>query len=627
MNINQNFGFSYVTTFSVSSDFLSAFDVDWGDGNYSESWPHFHSYNSSGEYTVRILGCSALSSIQYIETVCVEDYVKPTLEIIQDPLFSYVGQGEIFQLGVSSLTPNITLHFYSSGSESVPYSEPSGFWDHLNPRWRFLDINNNVISMITLSGTPMTYEADNKTHTVGYSAGYTFKYIDDMPNTPILFVTLETNHSNSRVYSGIPHEVVPIIPNSLCITEDGVRPIYSLQWAGVPIPYVISVCNDEYPSSTILHYISGTIVNAKLISECTWLDNSIVLDTIYLKDENCFHTGGYLMSSITIPTTEIPSVSTVIVPIQCNFSGTYDYKTVRIPAQKAKIVVSAEVSYLGNNYSLSGTSNEFTIYPFEEFHSFRRRGESENLAEKLKYYAFTDRMRNFPTLWEYVDSIFGTDLDSLGSRAFFGIDRFVDQHGDIDRCNIRSLLGNAKMMDVNSDDYGLDAPHAVQRILDLASIPLEKIVGTRCVCNTNFQNCENCCGGNVCRQCGFDKRSNVGSPLTMSDYVTAGVPILYKEQSGSVYEIFNVVSQNNQNVYQLHTLSGGPFENTSLTNFCFYKWDNAPQGNPLESEIDYLSEFTTISPNISSMDEWFGDGGVIEEVLNYTILKGLGLHS
>ena len=239
--------------------------------------------------------------------------------------------------------------------------------------------------------------------------------------------------------------------------------------------------------------------------------------------------------------------------------------------------------------------------------------------------AFTDRMRTHPELWDYVDSLMGDGLESIGNKMFFGVDRFQDQHADLDRCNLKSLLDMSSKLDVNVDDYALDTPSDVKRILDMASMPLEKIVGGRCVCNTNFSECEACCGANVCGLCGFDKTTNIGSTITNTEFVTAGEDIIYKEKTGNVYEIVHVMPQDGEDVFLINTLSADCLSDRE--DICYYRWDKNAQGNPIESEIDYNSQHTTIDPSLSSAEDWFGDGGVIEEILNYVIIKGLELDS
>lgn len=623
MNINLNTGFSKTTVFSISGEDIEGFDVNWGDGTISNTQPYIHVYPNAGNYSILVIGCSGLSGTVLTENVCVEDQYPASINIIDYPTYTIAGSVGTFVVEVISPESNITLHFYASGSDSRPYSQPEGFWDHLDPRWRFLDENDNIISTATFSAEPI--EVD--TNTVAYSATYTFKYIDDMPKDVVLFVTQEIPDHNSRVYSAITHTVSGELPTHICITEDGVRPIYSMQWAGVPVPYMISFCSEN---SKLMHYISGNILSANFSSICSVITDSVNITTISVKDENyCFYTGGYLLTSTTINPDQISPPTIDIEYDECSDDRVPIFTEYRLPARDSKLTVVGEATYDGNTVTVSGVSNTFSVYPFEEYNKFRRLGESEDLGEKLKYYAFTDRMRNYSGLWEYVDALMGSDRKSLGSKAYFGIDRFVDQHSDIDRCNIKSILDSASEIGIVVDDYALnDMPYEIKRILDLASMPLEKIVGSRCFCNMNFSSCNGCVGKNVCGTCGFNKKDNVGDQLTTSDYITAGTDILYIENGGSTaFEILHVLPQGGSNVYPLSTLTASPIYESGLNNYCFFKWNNAFQGNPIESEIDYLSPFTSINPQLSSAEDWYGDGGVFEELLNYNLIKGLGLDS
>lgn len=599
MEITPISGLSNITQFTLSSVDLDNVSIIWGDGTISDEINH--TYETPGTYNIIVNGCSATDAADFTYTVCVSNYISPSVTISTPAVSSIAGVGETFTATVISTFDNITLNFYASGSDSRPYESPPKFWDHLDPRWRFLDTAGNIITTATFSGTPILYD----TTVVAYSANYEFKYIDDMPKNVVLFVTQHIPDHNSRVYSAIQHAVSGEMPTSVKISEDGTNPIYFLQYAGIPIPYLITMSSDN---SNLLHYVSANIISAEFSSICSVVSDQIYTETIPVLDSNsCFYTGGYLLTSTIIDPAQIPEPTVSIDPRECNNESDLIYSEYRIPARDAKITVVAEVSFNGNTATISGESDVFSIYPFSEYNKFRRIGESEDLGEHLKYYAFTERMRNHSMLWEYVDSIMGTDLESFGPRTYFSIEKFVDQHSDIDRCSIRSIIDSSKKMGVTIDDYSIsDMPYSIKRILDIASMPLEKIVGTRSVFVS-------------------EDYSNIGDELTLTDYISAGQDILYKENGGStVMETFHVMPQST-NVFLLSTLSATPFNNGGINNYCFFKINTDNLDTPIESEIDYLSEFTTINPQLSTAEDWFGDGGVIEELLNYNLIKGLGL--
>lgn len=596
---------------------LSNFNIDWGDGTDNISLSH--NYSDVGEYTIIVDACrSSTTSIVSTVDVCVNPGIVDQVYFSVYPVSSYTGCGSTFEITFSALQLP-TFYFYSSGSNSNPYQQPQNFWSHLKPQWRFTDENNNFIETISVSATNITALS-----TVGVSGTYTFKYVDDMPGSTNLFVTMEVVDAgiNSRVYASVPHSIIALEPTDLVITQDGIRPINQIQWSGVPIPIVISVANLNSNCSNILHYTSGSLISANITGRCSTIDENIPLQTFELFDENCFSTGGYILTSITI--TAIPPISVQGIFDPCEYE-TQEKEYIRRYAMDTQIFAKAVVSDGVNNFTLTGISNTFSIYPFENFYTFRRHGESHNISDDLNYYGFTEYIKQHENLWKYSDAILDDSIDSLGTNLYYKIDQFVKNTQDLDRCDLKSLRNAATELDVVFEDYNLSFPNELNRIVELASLPFQKLIGTRCVCNTNFYKCENCCNTNVCKLCGFDKRTNIGDILSFTDYITAGTPILYRETGSQIYEIFNVLPQGGQNVFQLQTLTAQNFD--TITDYCFYEWDSTYQNNPIESEIDYQSEFNMISPTVTSITEWYDENGILEEMINYTLTKGLELDS
>lgn len=612
MFLNYNTGFTNISEITILPSF-SAFSVSWGDGTYSNKYPHNHVYSSDGEYIISIEGCSANSAISLQETVCIEDLIKPSIEFETYSLSSYAGDGAEFKIQIQSPYPETTIYFYASGSNSVPHKGEDGFWDHLNPRWGFFkNADRQPFDFLKTQGTPiLTGGVDNP---ISYYSEIEFKYIDDMPGNVILFATMGVPFGeNSRIYAATDHEIVGLPPTKLKISEDGIQNINKTQWAGVPIPFVISFSNDV---SNILHYVSGGIVTSQIISDCHPVTSSIISQTINLYDENCFNSGGYLLSSITIDPELIDPIKETTISIPC--SNEIETIQTRIPAFNCKLTVSAIGVFDGQEYTLTGESTPFLIYPFDEFYKFRRIGESENLSEQLNYYAFTDRMRGHSLLWDYINGIMGDGLESLGTKSYFGIERFVDQISDIDRCNLKSIIDKAEMMDVSIDDYGINSfPTGIRRILDVASIPIEKIVGTKCKCIMNFFTPID---GSTkkCKICGIVHDSNLGSVISLNDYVLNGEELIYLDKNGGdTYGIFNVVIEEDSTV--LSAL------NLEFDRYCYYRWNKSGTFPQIECEIDYDSPHTSLSPEISSVEDWYGDGGIIEELLMFEFIKNLEL--
>jgi hypothetical protein len=614
-------GYRNVTefTFIVSPTANDSF-VNWGDSSFDSSSNVTHIFSSIGIFNSYGGTCSSTSAFSI--SVYNGEYFSDKITVERDAISSVVSCPFSFTINLSSSSQTNTVILYASGSQSSPYQQNRNFWSHLNPEWEFL-YNNEVVSEIKITGNPV-YSGNT---IIGYSASSAVQFLDDMPGNPILFFTVVKTEGdipiNSRVYSAFSHSICAIDPDKLFITSDGINPINEIQWADKNIPYIISVGSSQTSCTTILHYISGNITGINFRSDCFGLDESNFQyneSSINLKDSNCFPTGGYILSSFYYPSSALPPITITNDSDQCNnnFDKIEFYKT-RLTPQGVILSATGTFGYNGNSYNLSGVSDKFNILAFENRHAFYRKGEDYNVYEILKTSLPFD-IDTYPNFNRYLSAVAG-EGDSLGI-AYDKIDNFSKDHSDIDICTYDSLINKAEMFDSEIDDFGLQMPEELKRIFNFSTIPLQKLIGTRCVCNTNFINCNGCAGKNICTICKFDKRSNLGSQIVLTDYITAGETILYKESGGEFYN-FYVVQNQSSNVYQLQSLSAEPFYSKGLNNYCFFKWDKTPQNNPVQSVVNYKDSRNMLNPTLSSNEDWYADNGIVEEMFNYILTKNL----
>lgn len=602
----------YLTTvFEVSSESPIQF-VDWGDGHVSDGLQSSileHQYISPGSYKIVVNSCDE-GVAEY--TICVEPLVYEDITITGPTVGLEAGQYHNFILELTSSNPYETITFYASGSDSQPQNLEVGFWDHLVPRWGFSEkVNRGFFYSKDLSGSPIL---DNDNSILGYAYSFPFYYKDDMPGNPIIFATADRgNGVNSRIYAALEVNIIPMPPVELRITEDGINPIYNIQYAGVPIPYTISI-HDVF--GNMMHYMSADIIVHSVEGDCTVFNVSAETFSAHVDSalDNCSKNGGYFLDFIELDPDALGPMSYETIKDECG----NDIKTVasREESRNTKIKASAMV---GSSF-LTGESNGFTVYPFEEFYKIRRKGESENLSNFLKYYSSTDRMRGFKTLWDYCDAIFGDDIESLGTQTMFALEKFVDQNSNIDTCRVESILDSASKLGLDIDYYDLSFSNNVKRIIELASIPLERVTGSPCLCNMNFTRCAEDDYVLKCNFCGNETSNIIREQLELDDVIKAGESILYREPGSNVFDVYHVVEQDGNDSYPLKELSSiNPYE------YCFFRWDFTQKGNILESEIDYNSDKTIFNPELSGEDVWYGDGGILEELLLFNLTKDLGL--
>jgi hypothetical protein len=283
--------------------------------------------------------------------------------------------------------------------------------------------------------------------------------------------------------------------------------------------------------------------------------------------------------------------------------------------------LSAFGTFYYNNvkYSLSGKSDSFDVCAFENRHQFYRKGEDYNVYNILQQ-ALPFEMDQYPNFDSYLSAVMG-EGDSLG-KVYDKISNFDKDHSDVDLCTPSALIDKYNKFDDDFDDFGLELPEELKRIFHFSSIPLQKLIGTRCVCNTNFVNCHGCQATNICNICKFDKRSNLGEKILLKENVSAGETILYKENNSDIFN-FLVIEAQDSTVYPLYSISAHNIISKGIDNFCFYRWDKTPQNNPIQSVVNYKDDRNMLNPSLSTNEDWFKNNGIVEEMFNYILTKNL----
>jgi len=610
-------GYKFLTTFTshLSPSAINPI-IAWGDNTFSHTSTASHIFSAHGIFNVLISNCAETSAFSL--SVLRGEFLENNINVsFQNELTAYAGCLKTFNISVSSTVPSATIFLYASGSNSVPYITPRKFWSHLNPEWEFQDINNNPISEITLQGNAVY---NSSAQLLGYSALSTVYFVDDMPGNPILFFTMKldefNNPLNSRVYSALSYSVSSQTPHNLRITADGINDINLTQWADVNMPYIIAVQGEQ--CDTIVYNASGYLTQIDVLQNCFGIDSdnyTRFLSAINLTDESCRPTGGYSLNNLFLSSSFLSANQLMndYSDDSCNPNvEDIEYHKTRI--SPLNIVLSAHGIFNINGiiYSLSGTSAPFNIYPLENIHKYYKKGEEKTTYDIIRQYSHF-AFHQLPNLDNYVKVVAGEDgIDFYGKTQ-----NFAKDHMDIDVCSVRSLLDIAAKKAVTVDTFDLSYPMDIEKFINDFSIPLSKLIGTRCVCNTNF-NCQNCCGKNICTVCGFDKKNNLGKPLTSSSHVSANQILIIREDRSEIYEFYNVT----QNTIVMN-LTGYPFDEKPIDKFCFFEWNQTHQNNPVESVINYRDPRNSLNSSLSSVNEWYSDNGVIEEVFNYLLTKNL----
>lgn len=305
------------------------------------------------------------------------------------------------------------------------------------------------------------------------------------------------------------------------------------------------------------------------------------------------------------------------------------------------------------NY-ITGESNSFDIKDFSGL-NIRRFNESFNPTNTIKSYAIAPHIHDNPVLW---DGLIGAGWGgneigkpSFGREAYEKIANFVPNHNDIDTANVAQLFSLSQEFDVPIDDYNLNFPPDLKRVMDIISVNQQTLWGSRCVCGLNIQNLyETVLSGSqvvevdrYCPRCGHFHPGNRGELFDATTYtVTAWIPFIVKDNwQGGTYTF--VLPSPSSNDAQTSYLTSYPLSSHYLTvlptvftadvsdwvtvsqRFCYSSYVSGYCGTQIAGVINWDDEFTTINENTSGIYDWYGDGELVEKILNYTLHKGLGL--
>jgi hypothetical protein len=231
-------------------------------------------------------------------------------------------------------------------------------------------------------------------------------------------------------------------------------------------------------------------------------------------------------------------------------------------------------------------SNEYD--PNDELVLFLQK-EINDLYINLQEIALTDTNKK-----GFLGSIFGSypyKPDDLGVASFSKIANFVSNTADIDTCDIKHLYDTMTKIDFQDESFKVRFPEGISRIVDIASISPNKLMGVKCKCGDSFNSSEY--GYGICSYCGKEKQSNRGKLIDTLNYnVTAGVPIVLRYKNlNKKYRKINTGLVDGNSIYsitQLATSIGLPEE--WRVDYQFYEYKPTSDNFNI-SRTRYISAF------------------------------------
>jgi hypothetical protein len=300
--------------------------------------------------------------------------------------------------------------------------------------------------------------------------------------------------------------------------------------------------------------------------------------------------------------------------------NTFTY-SVTAPAYKS---AQATGDWTGNRWfqkyanftdTIVGSSEFFNVRDFNNNFSFRKINESFNTSEYYKSLALPEILNKNTFLF---DNFFGATVgtaapsayEDIGQKVYEKIANFNANHSDIDTCNVDQLLSLAETLNVDAINFSNVYPAEIQNVIDVTSIPRSRLWGLKNL--TPLQ-----------QETIWQSRQQPLDPATTM--ITAGTQIFLQSIFDSKFRLTDVpFGNNNEYIYPLSAFPEYGLIAPVQYNYKFYEYVPVYDPNPfIESVIDWDSPFTTINRTISTSDELYKDGGIIEAMFDYYLTKNL----
>ncbi len=261
----------------------------------------------------------------------------------------------------------------------------------------------------------------------------------------------------------------------------------------------------------------------------------------------------------------------------------------------------------------------------------RRFNESWDAGENIHSYALAEHTYLNPVFFDnFMEVAVGgleNDYQSIGRTMYERIANFVRNHNDINEANVNQFYSILESIDVPYDDYQLSYPSEVERLVDILSIHKTRLLGEFCKCNRNFF-------GEIefCRFCGHRHPLNRSVfPQNNDEFVvSANVPFVVENvfSKNENYK-FDIVYPSPEDLnFQLsaviNTLPSVSWMTSSIYyKYSFYNYISSYCNVQEEGVINWNDTYTTLSSSISSLEQWYGNEGLVEEMLNYELHRGI----
>lgn len=258
---------------------------------------------------------------------------------------------------------------------------------------------------------------------------------------------------------------------------------------------------------------------------------------------------------------------------------------------------------------VSGISVPFAIKDLDAEGKIAKVNDDFNCASYFKSLALPEILnQNTKFFDEFMPGLVGygdVANEDLGRIVYEKIANYASNHSDIETAEIDQLASTANALSVPFKTYGVNFPEEIKRLINIFSVPKHSLRGVP--------------------KLDPDINNNIGPLLTETDLITSGQYLFLKDRTIDQFRLICVASLTGvgQEIYPLSLINVNGLKQPIMDHYYFFEY-NAENSDGYQSNlIDWDSPNTTISYNLSTSEEWYGEDQLIELYFNNILTKRL----
>jgi len=259
---------------------------------------------------------------------------------------------------------------------------------------------------------------------------------------------------------------------TLKVSENYLNEIYPFKWFDVPIPVMVTINGPsgqkllKHPKGAAgstpetVNVVLSIVIDGVEYSSTT-VNNDNNKKWFYINETATFKQSevGYCFTSITIPYTQLLEDKQITI--------------------KASIT---DYSVGNTARTIAGTSQTFELNDLNNSYQIAKVNQNFDYGNYFKQLLKPKHLQQNDALFQFLSAVGGDSNphnENLGNTIYEKIANFTANHSDPETANIDKLISLANQVDVKAETYAVDFPREVKNLIDLFSIPRHRLRGIK----------------------------------------------------------------------------------------------------------------------------------------------------